>query len=104
MVGTVAAVAAPSGCGYGWFLAGALVVTFFVLLDLLDGAVARAGGRTTFGAVLDSTSDRLADAAVFTGIGWYFAAITNLGCWPRCCAWCSDRSRPTSVPVPKRPA
>ena len=39
--------------------------------DILDGAVARENGRVTvFGGVLDSVSDRYADAVVFTGIMW----------------------------------
>ncbi len=58
----------------GWFLAGTLVITAFVLLDIVDGAVARAsGGGSTFGAVLDSSCDRIADAAIFAAIGWYYA-------------------------------
>jgi len=56
-----------------WF-GGTLLVWGFVMLDLVDGAVARAGGRASkFGAVLDSSCDRIADAAVFGSIGWYFA-------------------------------
>jgi CDP-diacylglycerol---glycerol-3-phosphate 3-phosphatidyltransferase len=56
-----------------WF-GGTLLVWGFVMLDLVDGAVARAGGRTSkFGAVLDSSCDRIADAAVFGSLGWYFA-------------------------------
>lgn len=56
-----------------WFT-GTLLVWGFVMLDLVDGAVARVAGRSsTFGAVLDSSCDRIADAAVFGGIGWYFA-------------------------------
>jgi CDP-diacylglycerol--glycerol-3-phosphate 3-phosphatidyltransferase len=44
------------------------------MLDVVDGAVARAGGReSAFGAVLDSSCDRLADAAVFGALAWYFA-------------------------------
>lgn len=58
----------------GAWMTGTLLVWGFVMLDLVDGAVARIGGRTTaFGAVLDSTGDRIADAAVFGSIGWYFA-------------------------------
>jgi CDP-diacylglycerol--glycerol-3-phosphate 3-phosphatidyltransferase len=58
----------------GWWFAGALVIWAFVMLDALDGIVARASGRTSrFGAVLDSTCDRFADAAVFGSIGWYYA-------------------------------
>jgi CDP-diacylglycerol--glycerol-3-phosphate 3-phosphatidyltransferase len=56
-----------------WF-GGTLLVWGFVMLDLVDGAVARAGGRTSkFGAVLDSSCDRIADAAVFGSVAWYFA-------------------------------
>ena len=56
-----------------WFI-GTLVIWGSVMLDLLDGVVARMSGRTsTFGAVLDSTCDRIADAAVFGCIAWYFA-------------------------------
>lgn len=56
----------------GHLLAGTLVVWGFVMLDLLDGAMARAkGSPTKFGGVLDSTCDRLADGALFAGIAWY---------------------------------
>jgi CDP-diacylglycerol--glycerol-3-phosphate 3-phosphatidyltransferase len=59
---------------HGWWFWGAFVVWGCVMLDLVDGAVARASGRSSkFGAVLDSTCDRFADAAVFACIGWYFA-------------------------------
>jgi CDP-diacylglycerol--glycerol-3-phosphate 3-phosphatidyltransferase len=44
------------------------------MLDIVDGAVARAGaGGTLFGGVLDSTFDRVVDAAVFGTVGWYYA-------------------------------
>lgn len=53
---------------------GVLVVTCFVFSDLIDGAMARKIGRTdTFGAFLDSTLDRIADAALFGGMALYFA-------------------------------
>jgi len=71
-VGTVtsAVVLFPRG---DWFGA-TLLVWGFAMLDIVDGAVARVSGRTsTFGAVLDSTGDRIADAAVFGAIGWYYA-------------------------------
>jgi CDP-diacylglycerol--glycerol-3-phosphate 3-phosphatidyltransferase len=56
-----------------WFV-GTLIVWGFVMFDLLDGAVARASGASSkFGAVLDSSCDRIADAAVFSCIGWYYA-------------------------------
>ncbi len=51
---------------------GALVVSFFVLFDMLDGAMARErGGGTRFGAVLDATCDRVSDGAVFCGLLWW---------------------------------
>jgi CDP-diacylglycerol--glycerol-3-phosphate 3-phosphatidyltransferase len=48
---------------------GTILITVFVLFDMLDGAVARVtGGGTTWGAFLDSTLDRVADAAIFSGL------------------------------------
>jgi len=58
----------------GQLFAGALVVGFFVLADMLDGAMARQrGGGTRFGAVLDATCDRISDGAVFCGLLWWAA-------------------------------
>jgi CDP-diacylglycerol---glycerol-3-phosphate 3-phosphatidyltransferase len=75
IVGTVGATAAALiFFTQGWWFTGTMLIWGFAMLDVLDGAVARASGQTTkFGAVLDSTGDRLADAAVFGSIGWYFA-------------------------------
>ncbi|MGW0810084.1 phosphatidylinositol phosphate synthase [Nonomuraea sp. NPDC002799] len=58
----------------GQLTVGALAITFFVLFDLLDGVVARLGGKggSTWGAFLDSTLDRVADAAIFAGLILYF--------------------------------
>lgn len=53
---------------------GAVAVWFFVLADMLDGAMARqSGGGTRFGAVLDATCDRISDGAVFCGLLWWAA-------------------------------
>ncbi|WP_323055647.1 phosphatidylinositol phosphate synthase [Mycobacterium pinniadriaticum] len=53
---------------------GTLAVWFFVLADMLDGAMARErGGGTRFGAVLDATCDRISDGAVFCGLLWWAA-------------------------------
>ncbi len=58
----------------GQLFAGWLVVWFFVLADMLDGAMARErGGGTRFGAVLDATCDRISDGAVFCGLLWWAA-------------------------------
>lgn len=75
VTGTVGAVAsAVFLIGNGVLFWGAFAVTVFVLLDMLDGALARArGGGSVFGAVLDSTGDRAADAAVFAALAWWFS-------------------------------
>jgi len=58
----------------GQFLIAGLLLLMSLPLDALDGAVARAIGRTDRrGAVLDSTLDRYADSAIFTGFAVYFA-------------------------------
>lgn len=58
----------------GSFFVGTLICTAFVLADMLDGAIARAVGRTgKWGAFLDSTLDRVGDAAVFGGLLLWFA-------------------------------
>lgn len=58
----------------GWWFTGTMVIWGFAMLDVVDGAVARAGGTSSpFGGVLDSTGDRVADAAVFGSLAWYFA-------------------------------
>ena len=58
----------------GMLWQGVLVVTAFVFSDLIDGAMARKLGRSSnFGAFLDSTLDRVADAALFGGMALFFA-------------------------------
>lgn len=59
----------------GHIAAGSLIIGFFVFADSLDGTMARLSGRSgPWGAFLDSTLDRLADAAIFVGLAWYFLA------------------------------
>jgi CDP-diacylglycerol--glycerol-3-phosphate 3-phosphatidyltransferase len=56
----------------GFLLAGTFTVWGFAMLDLLDGAMARARGYgTPLGAVLDATCDRLVDGALFAAIAWW---------------------------------
>src|SRR6266540_2776564 len=53
-------------------LAGGLLLLSGVF-DILDGQVARQGGKTTtFGAFYDSTLDRVGEGAVFAGLIFYF--------------------------------
>jgi CDP-diacylglycerol--glycerol-3-phosphate 3-phosphatidyltransferase len=57
----------------GHLLAGVIVCTVFVFADMLDGTLARIKGSSgAWGAFLDSTLDRIADAAVFVGLAAYF--------------------------------
>jgi CDP-diacylglycerol--glycerol-3-phosphate 3-phosphatidyltransferase len=59
----------------GRFFSGGLLVLFSGAFDFLDGALARATGRSTkFGAFLDSTLDRFSDAALFLGLLAYYAS------------------------------
>jgi CDP-diacylglycerol--glycerol-3-phosphate 3-phosphatidyltransferase len=58
----------------GEFFWGTIVITAFVFSDTLDGIMARLTKRASaWGAFLDSTLDRLGDAAVFGGLVLYFA-------------------------------
>jgi CDP-diacylglycerol--glycerol-3-phosphate 3-phosphatidyltransferase len=60
-----------------YWLAAAVFVVGSVL-DILDGALARAGGKTTpFGAFLDSTTDRVGEGAMLTAIAFVFARVGN---------------------------
>ena len=57
----------------GHLLTGVLVITVFVFSDLIDGYMARTlGSSSRWGSFLDSTLDRLGDAAVFTGLAVWF--------------------------------
>lgn len=59
----------------GWFEAAAVLFTISGVLDLLDGALARAlDRRTRFGALLDSSLDRVADACVPIGLVVHYAS------------------------------
>ncbi len=53
--------------GAGLFVAGSI-------LDILDGALARAGGKSTpFGAFIDSTTDRVSEGFMLAAIAYVFA-------------------------------
>jgi len=79
IVGTLGvAVAALWLFPLGHLFAGTLVITAFVFSDSLDGVMARRSGRASdWGAFLDSTLDRVADAAVFGGLVLYFVLRTD---------------------------
>lgn len=61
--------------GTGHLVAGAIVIAVFTLLDLVDGAVARAGdGGTAYGALVDAVSDRVADGVILSSLIWWVVA------------------------------
>jgi len=64
----------------GYFLLGGILVLVSGLFDLLDGALARFTKQSTkFGAILDSTIDRLSEAAIFCGLlVWYMPKVATL--------------------------
>jgi len=57
---------------------GTWIVTACALTDVLDGTMARMrGGSSKFGALLDSSMDRIADGAVFGAVVFYMATEGN---------------------------
>jgi len=57
---------------YYWL--GAAIFVVGSILDILDGALARVGGKSTpFGAFLDSTTDRVGEGAMLAAIALVFA-------------------------------
>jgi CDP-diacylglycerol--glycerol-3-phosphate 3-phosphatidyltransferase len=61
-----------------FFWAGSIVFALGSILDILDGALARAGGKATvFGAFLDSTLDRVGEAFMLGAIGVAFVRDGN---------------------------
>ncbi|MGH8970470.1 MAG: phosphatidylinositol phosphate synthase [Actinomycetes bacterium] len=75
LVGTLGVVAgAVAFFPRGEFFWGTVFITAFVFSDLVDGTMARMSQRSSrWGAWLDSTLDRVGDAAVFGGIALWFA-------------------------------
>lgn len=75
VIGTIG-VCAGALLAYPWghLFWGTVVITVFVIADMLDGIMAREAGTTSaWGAFLDSTLDRVADSAVFGGLAlWFF--------------------------------
>ncbi|HEX9346040.1 MAG TPA: CDP-alcohol phosphatidyltransferase family protein [Gemmatimonadales bacterium] len=72
-LGTLVVIGSGVAFGVGAIRLGGLLLLLSGTLDILDGQVARQGGKmTTFGAFYDSTLDRVGEAAVFTGLIFYF--------------------------------
>jgi CDP-diacylglycerol--glycerol-3-phosphate 3-phosphatidyltransferase len=75
VAGTIGVVAAAVGLATrGHLVIAAIVITACALTDMLDGAMARARGTASrFGALLDSTMDRIADGAIFGSLAYWLA-------------------------------
>jgi CDP-diacylglycerol--glycerol-3-phosphate 3-phosphatidyltransferase len=62
----------------GYLFWGTWIVTASALTDVLDGTMARMRGQSgKFGALLDSSMDRIADGAVFGAVVFYMATQGN---------------------------
>ena len=73
VVGLLVAFAAAGLVAAGYLLAGGLVLLGSGAFDMLDGALARSTGKAgPFGALLDSTVDRVSEAAILFGVSVYF--------------------------------
>jgi CDP-diacylglycerol--glycerol-3-phosphate 3-phosphatidyltransferase len=74
-VGTGILIGSAAGYGFGYVRTGGALLLLSGALDMVDGKVARGGGgMSRFGAFYDSTLDRIGEAALFTGITFYFMA------------------------------
>ena len=72
VAGTVGVLIGSYFGALGHLLWGTLIVTAFALTDALDGTMARMRGVSgKFGGLLDSSMDRIADAAVFGAVVFY---------------------------------
>jgi CDP-diacylglycerol--glycerol-3-phosphate 3-phosphatidyltransferase/CDP-diacylglycerol--inositol 3-phosphatidyltransferase len=81
----------------GQLLTGVLVITAFVFSDLVDGHMARLSGTSSsWGAFLDSTLDRLGDAAVFGGLVLYFMGPGNSDVYAGLALYCLVMGATTS--------
>ncbi|MBN2582861.1 MAG: CDP-alcohol phosphatidyltransferase family protein [Planctomycetes bacterium] len=66
------------GAGRSYWIAAAAVMMVAGACDMLDGAVARIGGKgSKFGGVLDSACDRISDVALLAGMAYYYVVT-----WP----------------------
>jgi len=78
--GIVMAVFASIAIGSGHLHLGLLLLILTGIPDLLDGAVAKASGKSSLrGAFFDSVSDRLTDGLLFGGLAYYLVESDGRG-------------------------
>lgn len=82
IIGTLATtIAALALIPTGFLITGSLVLGVLVLTDSVDGIMARESGTSdTYGAFLDSTLDRVSDAAIFAAVLLWYVLHTD-GTW-----------------------
>jgi len=79
LIGLVLNLAAAVTIGFGQLVWGGIIFLLAGLFDLLDGALARYMEKVTrFGAILDSTVDRVTEGAIFLS----FIFVTSISVWP----------------------
>ena len=78
LIGLAIAGAGAYAIAIGNWWAGGLIVLFAGIFDLFDGALARSTGKVSdFGALLDSTIDRVSEAVVLLGLLAYYLSNDN---------------------------
>lgn len=80
LVGTIgSAAAAMYFYPHGELFVGTLIICFFALSDLFDGAIARISdkGASAWGGFLDSTCDRVTDSAILGSLSLYCIIENN---------------------------
>jgi CDP-diacylglycerol---glycerol-3-phosphate 3-phosphatidyltransferase len=97
-VGTLGVCAGALVCfPQGWLLAGVLVIVVFVFSDMIDGYMARTSGQVSlFGSFLDSTLDRIGDAAIFGGLAMYYVGPGDNDGWAALAVYCLAMGSVTS--------
>ena len=85
LIGLAIGIIAGIVIALGFFVAGGVLILLTGFVDMLDGAAARNGHvTTTFGATLDSISDRYVDCFVLLGLGiagvnWLYVGAALMG-------------------------
>jgi CDP-diacylglycerol---glycerol-3-phosphate 3-phosphatidyltransferase len=78
VAGMLVVFAAGALVASGNLLAGGIVLAFGASFDIFDGALARVTKRGyPYGAFLDSTTDRYAEAAIYVGLVAYYVGQPN---------------------------
>jgi CDP-diacylglycerol--glycerol-3-phosphate 3-phosphatidyltransferase len=78
LLGLIGSVVAAVLVGRGELAIGGVVLLVAAGLDMFDGALARSTGTASrFGALLDSTADRVSEAVLLFGVLYYETALGN---------------------------